>query len=147
MKKAFLVVIAILGLGIGGFEYLGNAYGRIGQWLPDFFHSFSFSLLAIALFSSSKASRLWFCLLWFILDSTFEIGQRYGDSVTRYIPSQFDKFPVLNNTKNYFINGTFDLFDLVSIFLGVLAAYVTAEMVLGGKGYAKKQSQAFISAS
>jgi len=164
MKKASLIMVllGVVGIFVGVLEYVtGRAalnvyflnnftfskfladhstfaphiYGRLGQWVPDFFHAFSFSLISIGLFSTSRFSRAAFCILWFGIDALFEIGQRYGVEIAPYIPSWFNKMPFLENTKNYFLNGRFDKFDIVAFFLGGLGAYVIAELLIGGIRY------------
>jgi len=40
------------------------------------------------------------------------------------IPDWFEGIPFLENTRNYFQRGTFDMADLVAIAVGTAAAYV-----------------------
>ena len=103
---------------------LPDIYGKLGGWLPEFFHAFSFSLISIGLFSRTKISRNIFCLLWLGIDSFFEIGQKYGSQLARYIPLWFNKVPILKRTESYFVNGRFDILDLLAILSGVVVAYI-----------------------
>jgi hypothetical protein len=41
----------------------------------------------------------------------------------RIIPDWFEGIPFLENTRNYFQRGTFDMVDLVAIAVGTAAAY------------------------
>jgi len=60
----------------------------------------------------------------FYLNTFFEILQKY-DSITNVIPDWFNIFPFLENSKIYFINGTFDIFDVFSIILGAVLGFLT----------------------
>ncbi|MCM8781669.1 MAG: hypothetical protein NC828_01225 [Candidatus Omnitrophica bacterium] len=136
-RKPILVLIGIIGLAIGASEYINGRmyiYGRLGMWLPDFFHCFSFSLIFIGVFSHSKFSRFGFCLLWFFINLLFEIGQRFGGWVSAHIPYWFGGIPVFKNTHNYFMYGRFDIFDVMAFFLGAMFAYLISELIIGG-GY------------
>ena len=147
------IVIGILGLCAGVWEYvnrplnstyflerckfieqyscfLPDIYGKLGGWVPEFFHAFSFSLISIGLFSKTKKSRRLFCFLWFGINSLFEIGQNYGHQILPWIPSWFNKIPVLENTGAYFINGNFDIFDILAALLGAFMAYVVGELTV-----------------
>jgi hypothetical protein len=162
-RRIFLVFISIVGLCAGTVEYFSGrpigsvyltgiihrssflirlfksipqfSYGILGQWLPSFFHTFSFILLSITLFSRTKISRYFFCFFWLGVDLLFETGQRFGPRVISYIPGWFDKIPILENTKAYFLNGRFDLLDIFAIFSGGLSAFLIGELILGGERY------------
>ena len=49
--------------------------------------------------------------------------------IAEHVPAWFGVTPLLENTANYFHAGTFDVFDLVSIALGAIAAYVTFQLI------------------
>jgi len=53
------------------------------------------------------------------------LGQKFKSWSLIITPDWFAKFPFLENTENYFIKGTFDFFDLLSIAAGTVVAYFT----------------------
>ncbi|MFH1479283.1 MAG: hypothetical protein ABIG92_05880 [Candidatus Omnitrophota bacterium] len=141
-RRYILLSIGVTGLILGLFEYLfnrpiGSSYllsfpyavifkkyisvlpcfcGVLGQWLPDFFHAFSFTAISIALFSRSRRSALFFCLLWLIIDCSFELAQIKGFKIG-----------------SFGVNGTFDIFDILAVFLGILSAFFLSNILKGEK--------------
>lgn len=105
----------------------GSFFGAIGNYLPTFIHVYAFILLTTAVAVPSITSIVPVCLSWFALDSLLEVAQ-FG-SIARWIathtPDWFTGIPLLENTASYFMLGTFDVLDLVSIAAGTLAAYIT----------------------
>lgn len=110
-------------INISLFNTFPNLFGVIGNILPDFLHVFSFILITAGLFSCKRRGYLIICLSWFFVDSTFELCQKYNSLPLRIIPDWFEGIPFLENTRNYFQKGTFDMFDLVAIAVGTAAAY------------------------
>ena len=102
-------------------------FGAIGDQLPTFVHVYAFILLTMAVVSPSREYVLPICLFWLILDSLFELAQItvIAHWITGQVPEWFDAIPFLENTSAYFLGGTFDVFDLCSIAVGTLAAYLT----------------------
>lgn len=158
MNRRFIVVLltaAVGALAVGSFVYIcdrnpdhvyllsdqvslnnvyGNVFGLIGNHLPTFVHVYAFTLLTVAVAVPSICKLPTVCLTWFTIDSLFEIGQI--DPIAHWIgyhtPQAFSAIPVLNNIENYFLHGTFDVIDVLSIVLGTLAAYLT--VVAGTRG-------------
>ena len=92
--------------------------------LPDFIHPFAFILITSGLISlDNKLSQFFVCLGWFFVEGFFEFGQHFKESYLRFIPSWFDNIPLLDNTKYFFQNGTFDVIDMLSIFAGTVMAF------------------------
>jgi hypothetical protein len=100
-----------------------NLFGVIGNTLPDFLHVFSFILITAGLFSCNRKGYLIICSGWFLVDSAFELCQKYNSLPLRIIPDWFEGIPFLENTKNYFQRGTFDMVDLLAIAVGTIVAY------------------------
>ena len=105
----------------------GSFFGTIGNYIPTFVHVYAFILLTAAVAVPSITSIIPVCLSWFSLDSLLEVAQI--SSIARWIamhtPDWFSGIPLLENTASYFMLGTFDALDLVSIAAGTLAAYLT----------------------
>jgi hypothetical protein len=105
------------------YKILPNLFGLIGNNLPAFVHIFSFILLTAGVLSCQKRGCLFICLSWFFLDCAFELGQNFKTVPLEIIPDWFSGIPFLENSKIYFLRGTFDVLDLVAIALGTVAAY------------------------
>jgi len=104
---------------------LPNLFGFIGNSLPSFVHVFSFILITAGLLHCQKKGCLIICVCWFLTDITFELGQKFKALSSTMAPDWFFRIPFLENSKNYFLSGTFDLNDLIAIALGtILACFV-----------------------
>ena len=105
-------------------ERIPNLFGTVGESLPAFMHVFSFILLTAGVSSSGKKGYRVICLSWLLIDSAFELGQKYLKEPIKNLPDWFDGIPILEAIKSYFVLGTFDYMDLLSIVLGTVAAYI-----------------------
>ena len=103
-------------------------FGNIGNYLPTFIHVYAFILLTAVIAARPITKLVSVCLAWFIIDSLLEVAQL--DSIAEWIaahtPHSFSGIPFLENTAGYFLSGTFDKFDILSIAAGSIAAYLTA---------------------
>jgi hypothetical protein len=111
-------------INISLFNTLPKLFGTIGNFLPDFLHVFSFILITAGLFSFKWKGYLIICLSWFFVDGAFELFQRFNTLPLRIIPDWFEGIPFLENTNNYFQQGTFDTIDMVAIILGTATAFL-----------------------
>ena len=100
-------------------------FGFIGYHLPTFIHTFSFCLITAGILGCQKQCYSIIAVCWFLFDILFELLQKYDTTIVTLIPDWFETIPVLENTKNYFINGTFDIFDVLSIAIGAIFAVLT----------------------
>jgi len=111
---------------------LPNLFGFIGNSLPSFIHVFSFILITGSVFHCRKKGCLIICTYWLLVDCAFELGQKFNLGSSKIIPDWFAGIPFLENTKNYFVHGTFDFNDLIAIAIGSIIAYfiliITMEM-------------------
>lgn len=107
-----------------------HLFGSAGDYLPTFIHAYAFILLTVAVATPSIINAIFACMAWFTIDSLLEVGQI--DSIAQWIalhtPDWFSDIPFLENTTDYFLTGTFDVLDLVSIAAGTLAAYLTFKL-------------------
>ena len=110
---------------------LPNLFGIIGNSLPSFTHVFSFILITAALIASKKSQFIIICLFWFLVDSVFELGQKFSTMFLKFIPDWFASIPFLENTGDYFIRGTFSFGDMAAITIGTITAYFF--LILTGK--------------
>lgn len=147
-----LVLIAITALAIGLLVYLLDRqpdrvyflshglslvhgrhplFGVMGGYLPAFVHVYAFILLTVAIAGSSNTRLLRICTLWFVIAALFESGQHplLAPRIAAALPAWFARVPVLDNTAAFFLKGTFDLLDLLSIALGTVAGYLTAVLI------------------
>ena len=109
----------------------GGLFGSIGYYLPTFLHVYAFILLTAVVAIPSITKLIPVCLAWFTLDTLFEVAQI--DAIAKWIalhtPGWFTGIPFLENTSNYFLFGTFDVVDLLSIAAGTIAAYITVSVL------------------
>jgi len=109
----------------------GGFFGSIGYYLPTFLHVYAFILLTAVVAIPSITKLIPVCLAWFTLDTLFEVAQI--DAIAKWIalhtPGWFTGIPFLENTSNYFLFGTFDVVDLLSIAAGTIAAYITVSVL------------------
>jgi len=101
-----------------------NLFGSIGNSLPAFIHIFSFILITAGLLCRQKRDCLIICLSWFLVDCVFELGQKFNNLALKIIPDWFLGIPFLENTESYFLQGTFDVIDLVAIAFGAIISYL-----------------------
>lgn len=120
-----------IGLNIGCYNTLPNFFGFVGSFLPAFIHVFSFILITGGIISCCKRGCLVICLSWFLVDSIFELGQKFPALPIKMIPAWFSKIPILENTENFFLTGTFDYLDMAAISIGALFAYLALLQTMG----------------
>lgn len=106
---------------------IGGLFGSIGNYLPTFIHVYAFILLTVVVAVPSITKLIPVCLAWFAFDSLFEVAQLnpIAQWIGSHTPIWFSGIPFLDNTADYFLMGTFDVFDLLSIATGTLVAYLT----------------------
>lgn len=109
-------------------------WGGIGESLPSFVHVYAFILLTAVVTAPPVTRLILLCLAWFSLDTLLEIAQIHSIAIwiARHTPAWFSGIPFLENTTWYFLSGTFDIRDLLSIGVGTLAAYLTVYMTHRG---------------
>lgn len=112
-------------------EQAGSIFGSLGNYLPTFIHVYVFILLTVVIALPSISKLIPVCLAWLTLDSLFEIAQI--NPIAQWIgsntPAWFSGVPFLENTASYFLMGSFHVFDLLSIAIGTLAAYLTVTLL------------------
>lgn len=108
--------------------------GQIGHHLPTFVHVYVFILLTTATLIRPLVRLTAICFIWFAIDSLFEIAQiaTIAQWIAGIVPAWFAGMPFLENTASYFLAGTFDILDLVSIAVGTIVAYLTIVINSGG---------------
>lgn len=126
------------GFGVIVRDYLGfilphrMVFGVLANNLPSFTHVFAFSLMTAGLLGTRRKGNLLICLLWFLTDTVFEIGQGLKQLSLAIIPELFKVHTLpMANLQEYFRCGTFDLRDIVAGLLGALAAFMVAEFIRG----------------
>jgi hypothetical protein len=110
----------------------GSVFGSIGDYLPTFIHVYAFILLTVIVAVPAITKLIPVCLAWFTLDSLFEVAQLnpMAQWIGSHTPGWFNGIPFLENTADYFLMGTFDVFDLLSIAAGTLTAYLTVALTI-----------------
>ncbi|MEA1972592.1 MAG: hypothetical protein U9N34_04770 [Candidatus Cloacimonadota bacterium] len=101
-----------------------NVFTTMTNYFPDFIHPLAFILITAGLISSgSRINQFFICLGWFFIEIVFEFGQYFKESYVLIIPSYFSKIPILENTKIFFKDGTFDRMDIFSFLGGTITAF------------------------
>jgi len=109
---------------------LPNLFGFIGNSLPSFIHVFSFILITAGLLCCQKRGYITICAFWFLTDIAFELGQKFKIFSLEIIPDWFSGILFLENSKKYFLLGTFDLNDLIAIVFGTILAYFALSITI-----------------
>ena len=137
LLAALLLVIGVVVYAVdrGGAVYFlmgwstshGKAglFGPVGNHLPTFVHSLA-AILVTAAVLRPRANLLPAIVIgWVTVECLFEIGQAspLDARVVAALPTWFDDVPILEASADYFINGTCDPLDILSIALGAAAAY------------------------
>jgi hypothetical protein len=99
--------------------------GGLSSSLPSFSHTFAFTLFTTAVLWPWRSLMMPICFFWFSAECLLEVGQInvLANHIIRFIPDWFHRVPILEVMSRYFVNGTFDLWDIGSIALGSLSAY------------------------
>ena len=111
-------------------DTLPNLYGFIGNCLPSFVHVFSFILITAGLLQYQKRGCIIICASWFLIDFIFEFGQKFKTFSSSMVPDWFSRIPFLENSKNYFLSGTFDINDIAAIISGTILAYFALSITI-----------------
>jgi hypothetical protein len=100
-------------------------FGPVGNHLPTFVHSMAMILVTAAVLRPWPEFLPVIALGWFAIECLFEVGQisPLDAHVAAVLPAWFDDVPVLEASAGYFINGTCDPLDILSIALGAATAY------------------------
>ena len=100
-------------------------FGPIANHLPTFVHSLAMILVTAAVLQPWANLLPTIVVGWVTVECLFEVGQfsPLDAHVAAVLPAWFDDVPVLEASADYFINGTCDPLDLLSIGLGAAAAY------------------------
>ena len=117
-------------------EIHSQALITLGYSLPAFLHVFSFILITASFFSYSKKIYVAICTGWFLVECCFELGQKYKIQAARMLFDFFDKIPFLETTRNFFLLGTFDIWDIIGFALGAIIAFWT--LIATSKQYVMK---------
>jgi hypothetical protein len=137
-SSAALLLWALIALFVGALVYaldrdpsqvwLMPAAWSLPQWrgwlpraitdsLPSLVHVFAFSVLTALVLAKNRRQAAWVVCAWLLLDVAFEVAQI--KAVHAFIVSHpwLKHWPV----------GDFDLFDLLALLLGAVAAWVTVQ--------------------
>ncbi|PID44952.1 MAG: hypothetical protein CSB47_10540 [Proteobacteria bacterium] len=104
-------------LGIGNQQRFFFNHPLINA-LPSFAHVYAFSLLTWWI--SDRKYALYSVLLWVIINSVFEWGQRLAVDQVHFFPTLL---------ADYFANGRYSHSDMLAIVLGGVAAYFTITQI------------------
>lgn len=97
---------------------------------PTFLHCYGFILISAAVIGLKQLSAAAIATMWFIFETLFEIAQAtyFARVIETILPEQLQQVFLLENMAPYFIKGSFDWLDLLSLALAALCAYVTLKL-------------------
>lgn len=101
--------------------------------IPSLLHIYAFILLTSVVISASiNAARL-ICIFWLIIELVFETGQHpvVASAISENLPEWFYHYAWLQSISNYFINGKFDVLDVMCLVLGSVFAFITVKKLNG----------------
>ena len=103
--------------------------------LPSFLHIYVFILLTTAVTSKQINYIRYVCFFWLVVEVLFEFGQQHDIAIVlaNHIPEWFHHYIWLETIPVYFLHGTFDPMDILSLILGMCFAYVTVVKNLSNK--------------
>jgi hypothetical protein len=98
-------------------------FGSFGGFLPALLHAYAISVLIIVALWPWPRTRVWVCLLWFIIASSIEwLQSGIGDAWFIAMDSLPSEIPLLAYLKSYALQGQFDSLDLLVTGVGCLTA-------------------------
>lgn len=111
-------------------NHSGLSLGSIGYHLPTFVHVYAFILLTAVVMTPGSVHAYSICATWFTVECLFECAQHASVAswIAKIVPDWFNGIPFFENTASYFLMGTFDSIDLISIGGGTVAAYLTIKL-------------------
>ena len=105
------------------FQFMPNVFGLFGDFLPSFFHVAGFALLTAGIMACGNKGYIVICLFWTAVNGAFEVGQKYSIAAAAMVPDWFEGIFILDNTKNYFTQGTYSNLDMTGIIIGASVAF------------------------
>jgi hypothetical protein len=98
--------------------------GRAGGSAPTFFHVAAMSLLTAGVLGGTTRLAWGAALTWISTDIVFELGQHELLRVYLIgsVPEWLERVWLVDRTRSYFLNGTFDAMDIVAAVLGGFTA-------------------------
>lgn len=96
--------------------------------------------MLVGVIGCGKRGGLLVCLIWMLINAAFEIGQHQDIApvVVKLLPGWFSHLPILSNTASYFTHGVFDPYDLLSLMMGAVVAYVVIRLTIKHVGHLHK---------
>jgi len=104
------------------YEATPSLFGPIGNFLPHFLHIVAFILLTAGVMDCGNKGRLAICLFWLFICIGFELGQKFSAQAAGLVPDWFDGIFILENTRSYFLHGTYCHLDIAAIVTGSILA-------------------------
>ena len=108
----------LLPIWLSGYSTGPRLFTIVGGSLPSFIHALSFSMITSSLYPTKALIYALICLRWLFIGVIFELGQGPGKWIIQLIPDSMNKIPCIGSIQDYFLLGTFDVLDLLAVFLG-----------------------------
>lgn len=106
------------------FPFLEGWLGRFGGCAPTFIHVAAMSLLTAGVLGGTARVAWVAALAWVSTDIVFELGQHelLRVHLIGAVPEWLERAWLIDRTRSYFLNGTFDAMDIAAALLGGLTA-------------------------
>ena len=103
---------------------------QLTNQLPTFTHLLAFALLTAGIVGAGRRTAALVCLFWLLVETAFEAAQHpiVSSWLVPHVPQWSEHILLLDNTRNFLLNGTFDPLDLVAAGIAALCAYVIIAM-------------------
>jgi hypothetical protein len=104
---------------------------RPAQSLPSLAHALAFTLLTALCLQPWRYAATAACGFWLVLATGLEVAQwePFAQRIADRLPGAFARWPVLDHAGAYFVNGTFDAFDLAACVAGCALAWLALRRV------------------
>jgi hypothetical protein len=104
--------------------------GRMSGSAPTFAHTAALSLLTAGVLGGTRRGAWSACVAWMLVNIAFEFGQHplVRLHLVGSLPHWLERVWLLDRTRCYFMNGTFDYTDIVAAVLGGATAFAIISM-------------------
>lgn len=100
---------------------------------PSFIHVVAMVLLLAAVLRPTRRGTVALCASWVGINWLFELGQHraWSGDIAAWVANACGEFAACERSRQFFLHGTFDAFDLAAAGVGGLAAWVVLSVTSG----------------
>jgi hypothetical protein len=118
--------LLLAGIGLYAFARPADHDAALSLVAPSFIHVVAMVLLLAAVLRPTRRGATALCTSWVGINWLFELGQHRAVSaeLAAWIASTCGEFVACERSRQFFLHGTFDAFDLAAAGVGGLVAWV-----------------------